>query len=176
MSNAIQSLWQHQEPELRRMSTDEIRRRADHALSEDRKHKLVALLTASLLTVCFVVFLFVSSTLMGRIGGVVGIGAGISIAYRAYRLIKSYPLLPSAFGIEAYRRILEREQRGLAICWQTMLLVQLGVVLEVMGDPMANSRRVVTALVMVAPVIAVAILTRAKAHAYGRRTRELDQA
>src|SRR3954468_2093544 len=100
MSNAIQSLWQHQEPELRRMSTDEIRRRADHALSEDRKHKLVALLTASLLTVCFVVFLFVSSTLMGRIGGVVGIGAGISIAYRAYRLIKSYPLLPSAFGIE----------------------------------------------------------------------------
>jgi len=113
---------------------------------------------------------------MGRIGSVVGIGAGISIAYRAYRLIKSYPLLPSAFGIEAYRRILEREQKGLAICWQTMLLVQLGVVLEVIGDPMATSRRVVTALVMVAPVITVAILTRAKAHAYGRRTRELDQA
>jgi hypothetical protein len=112
---------------------------------------------------------------VGRIGGVVGIGAGILIAYRAYRLLKSYPLLPSAFGTEAYRRILEREQRGLAICWQTMLLVQLGVVLEVIGDPMANSKRAVIAVVMVAPVITVAILIRAKAHAYGRRTRELDR-
>jgi len=175
MSNAIQSLWQHQEPAFTRMSTDDIRRRADNALSEDRKHKLVGVITASLLIGCFCALFFVSSTLMGRIGCVIGIGAGISIAYRAYRLMRTYPLLPSAFGIEAYRRILEREQRAMAICWQTMLLVQLGVVLKIIGDPMPNSRRVVTALAMVAPVIAVALLTRTKARAYGRRARELDR-
>jgi len=175
MSNAIQSLWQHQEPELKRMSIDEIGRRAEHAFLEHRKHKLVGVITASLLIGCFCVLFFVSSTPMGRIGGVIGIAAGISIAYRAYRLMKSYPLLASAFGIEAYRRMLEREQRGLAICWQTMLLVQLGVVLEVVGDPMPNSRQVLTALAMVAPVIAFAVLTRTKARAYGRRARELDR-
>jgi len=54
-------------------------------------------------------------------------------------------------------------------------LVQLGVVLKIIGDPMPNSRRVVTALAMVAPVIAVALLTRTKARAYGRRARELDR-
>lgn len=175
MSNAIQSLWQHQEPELRQMSTNEVRRRADQALSEGRKHKLVALLTVSLVVGCFGIFFLVSATFMGRIGGIVGIIAGISLAYRVYRLMKSQPLLPSAYGIEAYRRILEREQRALAICWQTMLLMQLGVVLEVIGDTAPIFKQVVTALAMVAPVIAVVALTRAKAHAYGRRARELDR-
>lgn len=180
MSNAIQSLWQHQEPELKQMSIDKIRRLADQALSEDRKHKLpvplkTALLTAAILVGCFGIFILVNPTLMGRIAGVIVIGAGISMVYRAYRLMKIYPLLPSAFGIEAYRRILEREQKALAICWQTMLLVQLGVVLEVLGDPAPNSRRVLTLLAMVTPVIVVSLLTRAKAQAYGRRARELDR-
>ena len=175
MANALQSLWQHQEPELNRISIEEIRKRADHALSQDRKHKLVALLTASLVVACFVVFLFVSSTFTARMGGVVGISAGVWVVYRAYRLTRSYPLLPSALGIEAYRRILQREKRALAICWQAMLLMQLGVVLEIIGDPVPNSRRLVTALAMVAPVVAVALLTRAKARAYGGRARDLDQ-
>jgi len=117
MANAIQSLWRDQEPELNRISIEEIRGRADLALSQDRKHKLVALLTASLVVACFVAFSVANSTLLGRIGGLVGISAGVLVVYRAYRLVRSYPLLPSAFGIEAYRRILEREQKGLAICW-----------------------------------------------------------
>ena len=175
MAKEIQSLWQDQEPELGQVSIEEIRSRADHALSQDRKHKLVALVTASLVVACFVVFSFVNSTIMGRIGSVVGISAGFLVVYRAYRLVKSYPLLPSAFGIEAYLRILEREQRGLAICWQTMLLMQLGVVLEIVGDPVPSSRRLVIALAMVAPVVAVAFLIRAKARAYGCRARELNQ-
>jgi len=173
MANAIQSLWRDQEPELNRISIEEIRGRADLALSQDRKHKLVALLTASLVVACFVAFSVANSTLLGRIGGLVGISAGVLVVYRAYRLVRSYPLLPSAFGIEAYRRILEREQKGLAICWQTMLLMQLGVVLEIIGDPVAGSRRFLIALAMVAPIVVVALLTRAKARAYCRRSREL---
>ncbi len=175
MANAIQSLWRDQEPELNRISIEEIRGRADLALSQDRKHKLVALLTASLVVACFVAFSVANSTLLGRIGGLVGISAGVLVVYRAYRLVRSYPLLPSAFGIEAYRRILEREQKGLAICWQTMLLMQLGVVLEIIGDPVAGSRRFLIALAMVAPIVVVALLTRAKARAYCRRSRELQQ-
>ena len=175
MANAIQSLWRDQEPELNRISIEEIRDRADLALSQDRKHKLVALLTASVVIACFVVFSVLNSTIMGRVGGVVGISAGAMVVYRACRLVSSYPLLPSAFGIEAYRRILDREQRGLAICWQTMLLVQLGVALEVIGDSVPGSRRFLIALAMVAPVVVVAFLTRAKARAYGRRSRELRQ-
>ncbi len=175
MANAIQSLWRDQEPELNRISIEEIRGRADLALSQDRKHKLVALLTASLVVACFVAFSVANSTLLGRIGGLVGISAGVLVVYRAYRLVRSYPLLPSAFGIEAYRRILEREQKGLAICWQTMLLMQLGVVLEIIGDPVAGTRRFLIALAMVAPIVVVALLTRAKARAYCRRSRELQQ-
>jgi hypothetical protein len=180
MSNAIQSLWQHQEPDLKQMSTDKIRRLADQAFSEDRKHKVpvplkTALLTAAILVGCFGIFILVNPTLIGRIAGVIVIGTGISMVYRAYRLMEDYPLLPGAFGIEAYRRILGREQKALAICWQTMMLIQVGVVLEVLSDPAPNSRRVVTALAMVTPGIVVSLLTRAKARAYGRRTRELDR-
>lgn len=180
MSNAIQSLWQHQEPALKQMSTDKMRRVVDHAIAEERKGNLPALfksalLTAAILVGCFGIFTLVNGTLMGRIGGIIGIGAGISMVYRAYRLTNVYPLLPSALGIEAYRRTLEREQQALAVCWQTMMLIQLGVVLVVLGDPAPNARRVMIALAMVTPVIVVSFFTRAKARACGRRIRELDR-
>jgi len=174
MSNTVQSLWQHQEPPLKTMSPDEIRRRADQALSEDRKHKLVGVLTAGILVGCFGLFFFASQSVMGKIGGAVGIGAGISLAYRAYRLMGTHPLLPSACGIDAYRRILQREEKALTICWQTMLVVQLGVALQLVADTGRGARLAVTLLATIAPVIVVAALTRAKAKAYGRRAHALD--
>ena len=157
------------------MAPSEFRRRADQALSQDRRHKAVGLVTAFILVAFFGLLCFVSQTVMGRIGGTVGIGAGISMAYRAYRLIRTHPLLPSAFGIDAYRRILQREEKALTICWQTMLLVQLGIAMELVGGPERGMRLALTVLATVTPVVVVALLTRAKALAYRRRAQELDR-
>ena len=180
MSNALKLLWQHQEPALKKMSVEEFRRKADQALADDRRYKLVAGVTAGLIIACFVVFLFGSPTTMGRIGAAVGIGAGLAMAYRAYRLLATHPLLPGAAGIEAYRRILEREQMALTICWQTMLLIQIGVALQfavgvqLLAPSDKGAKVALTVLATIGPVIVVALMTRAKAQAYGRRARELE--
>jgi hypothetical protein len=174
MSNTIQSLWQHQEPELKSMSTDEVRQRVDQALSQDRRQGLIVLVTAAIPVACFCIFFAAHPTPFNRIGSVVGISAGLSLAFRGFRLLQSQPLLPSAAGIEAYRRILDREQGALTICWQTMLLLQLGIALQFIDDPMPFARRAIATLATIAPVIVVAILTRAKARAYGRRAQDLD--
>ena len=67
MSNAIQSLWQHQEPPLSQMAPSEFRRRADQALSEDRRHKAVGLVTALILVVSVGLLCFVSQTVMAEL-------------------------------------------------------------------------------------------------------------
>ncbi len=175
MSNVFQSLWQHQEPPLSQMSLEVIRERADQALAQDRKYKFVGIFTAGILVACFSLFFLVSETTLGRIGGAVGISAGVSLPFRAHRLTRTYPLLAVALCIDAYRRILRREQKALTICWQTMLLVQLGVALNLLGDSRRNLWAGVTILATVAPVVVFAFLTRSKAEAYGRRIQELDR-
>lgn len=175
MSNTIQSLWQHQEPELKSMSTDELRQRVDQTASQGHRQRLTVLVTAAIPVACFCIFFAVNPTPFSRIGSVIGISAGLSLAYRGFRLLQSQRLLPGSAGIEAYRRILDREQGALTICWQTMLLLQLGVALQFIDDPMPFARRAIAALATVAPVIVVAILTRAKARAYGRRAQDLDR-
>jgi hypothetical protein len=63
----------------------------------------------------------------------------------------------------------------LTICWQTMLLVQLGIAMELVGGPERGMRLAFTVLATVTPVVVVALLTRAKALAYRRRAQELDR-
>jgi hypothetical protein len=116
-----------------------------------------------------------SRTELGRVGAVIGISAGISMAWRSHRLMQTHPLLASALGIDAYRRILQREAKALTICWQTMLLVQLGVALNLPGESERNVWSGVTIVATIAPVVVVAILTRRKAQAYRRRSQELDR-
>ena len=173
MSDALQSLWQHQEPPLKQMPLEVIRQRADQALAQERRYKLVGLVTASLLLACFGLFFLVSRTSLSQIGAAIGLSAGLSMAWRAYRLTRAQPLLPSALGIDAYRRILQREQQALTICWQTMLLVQLGVALHMLGDSRYDLRAAITISATVAPVIVIAFLTHMKAQAYRRRVQEL---
>jgi hypothetical protein len=116
------------------MPLEVILQRADQALAQERRYKLVGLVTASLLLACFGLFSWWPNQL-SQIGPRSGLSAGLSMAWRAYRL-RERSLCYQRPGID-YRRILQRELKRLpsagklcswfnsallCICWATPVM------------------------------------------------------
>jgi hypothetical protein len=136
--NDPRSVWQNQPTEPLKMSTDEMRRRAQRFQKDARSMTLLWLTLGLVLCVVFALSFFRAHETLPRIGWGLLSFWGVWAAYHAWRWIRPRDLprdAPASTCLEFYRRELERRRHYTRHLWwrSGMPFCLMGIAIAVVG-------------------------------------------